>query len=177
MNLSNAYAAYLDALKANPADPLAARIYAGIANTFYWQDDFTNAWRNWVKAYDLSPEGADRAYMLYRIGLCQQRLGQFDDADRTLAAVQQQYPNTDASRRAAQKRGARAFAVQVATFASPQTAESAMNALRREGFVPTKLANSQGQTVVTVTPFTNYQQAQAAKLRLAGLYPDAVVVP
>lgn len=177
VNLANAYAAYVAALKANPTDELSGRIYSGIANTYYWQDDYSNAWRNWVKAYDLSRDGNDKGYMLYRIGLCQQRLGQFDDADRTLAAVQQQYPGSDAAKRAAQKRGARAFALQVATFASPQTAENAMNTLRREGYIPNRTANAQGQTVVTVTPFTNYQQAQAAKVRLAGLFPDAVVVP
>jgi len=177
MNLSNAAAAYAAALRANPTAALSGRIYSGIANTFYWQDDYSNAWRNWVKAHDLAVDDADKAYMLYRIGLCQQRLGQFDDADRTLAAVGQEYPSTDAAKRAAQKRGAKAFAVQVATFASPQTAENAMNTLRREGFIPSKLGNSQGQTVVTVTPFNNYQQAQAAKARLTGLFPDAVVVP
>ena len=52
-----------------------------------------------------------------------------------------------------------------------------MSSLRREGFIPSKQGNSRGQTVVTVTPFNNYQQAQAAKTRLAGLFPDAVVVP
>jgi hypothetical protein len=33
--------------------------------------------------------------MLYRIGLCQQRLGQFPQADQTFAAVQQQFAGSD----------------------------------------------------------------------------------
>ncbi|MCS7034005.1 MAG: tetratricopeptide repeat protein [Phycisphaerae bacterium] len=176
-NLIEAASAYRQALGRHPNRKLTSQLYAGIANTCYWMDDFQGAWSNWVKAYDLSTDPASRSYTLYRIGLCQQRLGRFAEADVTFAAVQREYPNTDAAARAARKMGARSFAVQVATFASPQTAESAMNTLRREGFVPTKMPNSQGQTVVTITPFRTYQQAQQARMRLVGLFPDALIVP
>lgn len=176
-NLALAMGAYDEALKHSPDNRLSGRIYSGVANVCYWQDDYSNAWRNWVKAFDLTDEPETKSYILYRIGLSQQRLGRFDEADKTYAAVIQEYPQSDAARRAAQKRGARGFGVQVATFASPQTADNAMNTLRREGFVPSKSATTSGNTVVTVTPFGSYQQAQAAKMRLAGLFPDAVVVP
>jgi tetratricopeptide (TPR) repeat protein len=177
--LTEAHAAYTAALQKGPSDALAGQIFAGIANTFYWQDDFTSAWRNWLKAYDLTPDTdpATKGYVLYRIGLCQQRLGQFEEADRTFAAVVEQFPGTDAAARARQKAGWRGFAVQVATFASAQNAENAMNALRRDGFIPSRNLNAQGQTVVMVEPFADYQQARIARTRLAGLFPDALIVP
>lgn len=176
-NLDSAAAAYNEALKRNPNKRLEAQIHSGIANAAYWQDDFTTAWRTWVKAYDLDSDPQSRSYTLYRIGLCQQRLAKFEAADDTFAAVVKEYPGTDAANRAKQKMGQRAFSLQVATFASPQGAEGAMNALRREGYQPNKLPNAAGQTVVTVSPFNSYQQAQAAKARLASIFPDALILP
>lgn len=176
-NLKAANAAYVEALKQNPQPPLAGRIYSGLANTYYWLDDYSSAWRNWTTAYDLANDAETKSFTLYRIGLCQQRLGRFADADKTFLAVQQQYPGSDAANRAKAKVGARSFAVQVATFASAQSAEAAMNNIRREGFVPARQPNAQGQSVVTVAPFANYQQAKIAKDRLAGMFPDALIVP
>jgi tetratricopeptide (TPR) repeat protein len=176
-NLTAAFDAYAEALRRNPRGPLQGRVYAGMANVAYWQDDYSTAWRHWATAYDLADDDATRAYILYRIGLCQQRLGRFDEADRTLAAVVQRFPNTDPANRARQKVGVRAFSVQVATYANPQSAENAMQALRREGFIPSRSPNARGQNVVSVTPFPSYQQAKAAKDRLAGLFPDALVIP
>lgn len=177
VHLTNAQAAYTAALTKNPKSALEGRIHAGLGNVSYWLDDYPGAWRRWATAYDLTEDVPSKAYMLYRIGLCQQRLGRFPDADRTFAAVQREFPGTDAAQRARQKQGIRTFAVQVATFASPQSAENAMNTLRREGFVPNRASNGAGQTVVSVSPFADYQQAKVAKERLAGLFPDALVIP
>ena len=176
-HLTNAFAAYTAALSRSPRPPLEGRIYAGLGNVCYWLDDYTSAWRNWATAYDLTDDVPAKAFVLYRIGLCQQRLGRFAEADRTFAAVQQEFAGTDAAQRARQKQGIRTFAVQVATFANAQSAENAMNTLRREGYVPTRTSNASGQSVVSISPFADYQQARNARDRLAGLFPDALVIP
>lgn len=176
-NLDAAYQAYADALKRRPNKELQARIYAGMGNACYWRDDYDGAWRHWASAYEITQDFNTKGYVLYRIGLCQQRLSRFEQADATFAAVVERFPRTDAAARAKEKIGARGFAVQVATFASPQNAENAMNALRREGYAPQRIANARGQSVVTVSPFGNYQQARAARDRVAAMFPDALVVP
>ena len=40
-----------------------------------------------------------------------------------------------------------------------------------------KAVNAQGNAVVMVGPFQTYTQAQAAKSRFAGTFPDAMIVP
>ena len=90
-------------------------------------------------AYDLTEDFTAKGYVLYRIGLCQQRLGRFEQADKTFAAVAANFPRTDAAARAKEKVGVRNFSVQVATFASPQNADTAIHALRGQGFAPALL--------------------------------------
>jgi tetratricopeptide (TPR) repeat protein len=176
-NLDAAYEAYAEALKRRPDKALSARIYAGMGNVCYWRDDYDDAWRHWASAYDVTQDHNTKGYVLYRIGLCQQRLNRFEQADATFRAVVEQYPGTEAAGRAREKIGARGFTVQVATFASPDNAETAMNALRREGFAPQRLSNAKGQSVVTVAPFPDYRQARSARDRIAGMFPDALVIP
>jgi tetratricopeptide (TPR) repeat protein len=176
-NLVAAYEAYSEALKKRPNKALSGRIHAGMGNAAYWLDDYSSAWRNWGLAYDLTEDFTAKGYVLYRIGLCQQRLGRFEQADKTFAAVAANFPRTDAAARAKEKVGVRNFSVQVATFASPQNADTAIHALRGQGFAPQRTANLKGQTVVTVAPFGSYQQARTARDRLASMFPDALVVP
>ena len=118
-----------------------------------------------------------KSYALYRIGICQQRLGRFDHADQTFAMVQQQFPNSEAAAKAKQHQGARGFTVQLATFSSSNNAEAAAANLRREGAIPARAVDAQGHSVVSVGPFQDYSQAQAARARFASVYPDALIVP
>jgi tetratricopeptide (TPR) repeat protein len=74
-NLVAAYEAYAEALKRRPSSALSGRIYAGMGNASYWLDDYSSAWRNWATAYDLTDDFSAKGYVLYRIGLCQQRAG------------------------------------------------------------------------------------------------------
>jgi len=99
------------------------------------------------------------------------------EADKVFAAVQQRYPKTIPAERASQKRGARGFSVQLATFASSQAADAAIAALGREAVPAMKQRDAKGRSVVLAGPMQSYQQAQAMKLRYAGRYPDAFIVP
>ena len=118
-----------------------------------------------------------KSWVLYRIGLCQQRLGRFADADKTFAAVQQGYPNSVPAQRAAERQGARSFYVQVGTFSSPAGADKTVAALRAQGTMPEKTVDAKGRHIVRVGPLASFQQAQSVKQRLAGSYPDAMIIP
>lgn len=177
MNFRTARDDYKQALVLQPAPALDARLHAGVANTSYWLDDYPTAIQEWTKAYDEMDDPSAKSFTLYRIGLCQQRLGQFAQADRTFAIVQQQYSGSDAAHRAHDHQGYRAFTVQLATFANPATADAAVANLRRQGVAATRVANSAGQSVVSVAPFANYAQAEELMNRYAATYPSAIVLP
>jgi tetratricopeptide (TPR) repeat protein len=176
-DLAAARRAYVDALQANPAPELEAHLRAGVANIAYWQDDYATAQQQWATAYGKFRNADADPFILYRIGLCQQRLGQFESADRTFAAVQQRYPSTEAADRAKSHSGFRAFSVQLATFASPQLADKAMYELRSEGTAPLRAIDVQGRHVVSVGSLSSYASAQQFKARFAGKYPDSIIMP
>jgi outer membrane protein assembly factor BamD (BamD/ComL family) len=172
-----ARAAYQEALNQKPSPQLEAHIRCGLANVAYFQDDYNTAMREWATAYERLDDAAAKGWVLYRLGLCHQRMGSFQQADKLFAQVQQEYPNTVPAERAREHQGARSFAVQLATYANRATADAAVAALRQEGVNPTQTVDPQGRTVVRVGPMSNYQQALTLKQRYAYRYPDALILP
>jgi tetratricopeptide (TPR) repeat protein len=176
-NLQAARDNYREALAQRPAPKLEAYIRTSLANCAYFLDDYTSAASEWTTAYDKLDDSNVRSWVLYRVGICRQRLGQFDSADQVFAMVQREYPNTVPAQRAREHQGARGFTVQFATFANSATADSAVNTLRREGVLPMKATDAQGRSVVRAGPMPTYQQALALKQRYADRYPDALILP
>lgn len=169
--------AYNAALTNTPSPALEANIRAGIANVAYYQEDYATAIAQGTSAYQKLTLPDPKAWVLYRVGLSQQRFGSFPEADRTFAAVQQEFPNTEQARRADAHQGARGFHVQVGTFSSQPNADGALAELRSQGVIGLSLPNANGQHVVRVGPVPNYDQAKALKARVAGKYPDAMIIP
>src|SRR5207249_1593934 len=128
-------------------------------------------------AYDKLDSDDINAWALYRVGLSQQRLGQFAQADQTFAAVQQFHPNSVPAQRAREHQGARAFYVQLATFASPASADNAAADLRRLGVAANRVSDAQGRALLRAGPIASYSQAQYLRARFADKYPDAFVIP
>lgn len=176
-NLRLARDAYEQALKASPSLRLEAFIHTSLANVAYFQDDFSSAVVHWTAAYEKLDQPEIKSWVLYRLGLCRQRMGQFAEADRIFTAVQQHYPNTIPAQRARQKQGARSFSVQLATLSSSQAADAAITALRKEGMNAYTQRDVKGRSVVFVGPVPSYQQAREIKQRCIARYPDALIVP
>lgn len=170
--------AYVDALQQNPGQPLDYYIRASLANVCYWQDDYATARQQWSACAGKFDDESTNAFVLYRIGLCQQRLGNFVAADQAFAKVQEQYPQSvEVGTRAKNHTGYRFFTVQLATFATAQSADAAAAQLIRDGVNPKRVTDPRGTHVVTIGPCSTYAQAQQLKSRYAVRFPDAVIVP
>jgi len=176
-NLQQARDAYQQALQQQPDPRLEALAHAGIANTSYWLDDYTTAVAEWSAALPSFDDPAVKSFMLYRIGLSQQRMGQFALADQTFANVQQQFPGTDAANRAREHQGYKGFTVQLATFNNPASADAEIGKLQRQGVMPSKARDARGNMMVSVGPFPSYSQALGMKLKFAPTYPQAIILP
>ena len=176
-NLQDARFTYEHALTLNPSPQVAALLHAGVANCAYFQEDYFTAMREWASAYPGLTQPDARAWVLYRLGLCQQRLGRFDEADRSIGSVRQEFPQSEPSQRAAAHQGARAFYVQVGSYADSPNADRAMAALKAQGFTATKTTDANGRQSIRVGPTYNYDQAKALRIRLLAAYPAAVIEP
>jgi len=177
MDLQSARAAYVKALQA-PAEPrLVALIHSGVANVAYFQEDYTTAMNEWAVAFpDLSDSEA-KAWALYRIGICQQRLGRFDQADNSFNSVRQQFPRSVSAERASLHLGARAFYVQVGAFTDIANANKIAANLQSQGFHAARAVGPSGQTEVRVGPAYTYADAKQLQARLLGGYPTSTIEP
>jgi tetratricopeptide (TPR) repeat protein len=176
-NQVEARMAFMDALNENPSPALEGNIRADLSNVAFYQDDFPAAYGEANKAMKLVSSPDTQAMLLYRMGMSQQRMGQFTDADATFAQVQQKYPSSPQAKLAQQHQGLRDFYVQLATFANSASADSAMQSLQGSGLVISKRADAAGHTVVDAGPLPTYDSAVAVKEQLAKQYPDAVIKP
>jgi tetratricopeptide (TPR) repeat protein len=173
---ARANADYQAALALNPPNPLAARIRSQLANLAYFREDYAAALNLWNEAIPGLDNPDWKATALYRVGVCEQRLGRWTDADRAFSMVIRDYPTSDAATRAAGHQGLRGFAVQVGAFSNPAAADNAVAAIQKAGAAATKNPE-RGLTVVRTGTVATYAEAKALKARLTGTYPDAVIVP
>ena len=175
--LRTARSVYQRALASKPPQPLEAYLRAGLANTSYFLEDYGTAAREWAAAYPHINDHDAKAWVLYRAGLSEQRLGRFSQADRHFAEVQQLFGGTEQARRAATHQGAAGFYVQVGTFANNANADHTAGMLKAQGYSPVKATDPSGRQSIAVGPVTSYQQAKSLRERLAAQYPGAVIVP
>lgn len=175
---ADAYNCYGQALALNPRPGLEGSLHAQMGNVLYFQDRYAAAVNELSAGYEKLERDSDKAWALYRIGLCNQRLGKWDEADKFFAAVQQQYPGTVQAQRAQGHQGARAFWVQVGTFANAASATAAAEELKKQGLTAKLFVDtSRNAQVVRVGPLTSYEQAVGMKNRVWGRYRDAMIVP
>ena len=117
-------ATYEHALTLSPSPKIAALLHAGVANVAYFQEDYFTAMREWAAAYPGLTQPDAKAWVKYRLGLCQQRLGRFDEADRSFAEVRQDYPHSEPAQRAAAHQGVKGFYVVLGSWADPKAADT-----------------------------------------------------
>ena len=177
MDLQTARGTYVHALSL-PADPrVAALVHAGLANVAYFQEDYSTAAQEWSIAYPQIPQADAKAWMMYRIGVCQQRLGLFDQADRIFATVRRDFPQSVPAQRATSHIGARAFYVQVGAYLDSVNADKIALSLQSQGFRAAKAVGPGGRIEVRVGPAYNYADAKTLRSRLVSAYPAAIIEP
>jgi tetratricopeptide (TPR) repeat protein len=177
-DFSDAYGYYGQALAQNPRPGLAGLIHVGMANVLYFQGRYSAAINEFNLGLPQVERDDTRAWAQYRIAVCYQRLGQWEDADRQFVLVQQQFPNTQQAQQAREHQGARAFYVQVGTYAGTQQADAAAAELKKQGYPAQRFVDTtRNVQLVRVGPMTTYEAAAATKQKIWGKYRDAIVVP
>jgi outer membrane protein assembly factor BamD (BamD/ComL family) len=175
---ADAYNYYSQALTQKPRPALEGLIHVGMGNILYFQDRYAAALTEFTTGYEKLERDNDKAWTLYRMGLCAQRLGNWSQADRDFAAVQQTYPNTVQAQRAREHQGATNFWVQAGTYANPTMAESATNDLKKQGLPAQRFQdNARHVQYVRVGPFTNYETAAGTRQKILPKYRDAIIIP
>jgi tetratricopeptide (TPR) repeat protein len=175
-DLSLAADSYSRGLASNPRPSLAARLHAQLGNVAYYQQDYSTAVRELTAAFDTLDSSQPKDLVLYHIGIGQQRLGRFEDADQTFTRLQQIYPTSPYAARARDHQGVRGFYVQLGEYSQPADINRAAGAISAAGSVPLQTSRG-GLTVIRTADVPSFAQAEELRSRLAGQYPDARVMP
>jgi TolA-binding protein len=174
--LERAKEAYMQGLTANGPSAVRAQLHTGVANVDFYEEDYSGAMREWEASYENIQSDDNKAWVLYQIGRCQQRLGMFADADKTFGKVQRNFPGSEAAGRAASRIGMNAFYVQVKRYKDVATAEKAAGNLRTQGLAASRAVDA-GLEIVQVGPLPSFSDAKAVQVRLAKEYPGAIISP
>jgi len=167
---------YSRGLSYNPRPAIAARLHVQLGNVCYYQEDYSAAVPELVAAYEILDSSQPKDLVLYHIGISEQRLGRFDDADRTFQRVQQEYPNCAYASPAKAHQGIRGFYVQLGAYSQTKDINTAARAVVAAGSAPLK-TSEKGLTIIRTADVPSYGQAQQLRARLAALYPEARVMP
>ncbi len=176
-DLSVARTDYNRALQLGPTKKLEGYIRASLANVDYFQDMYPDALGQWSAAYELLVEPDLKAWTLYRMGLCQQRMGRFADADRTFLQVQSRFAGSEQATRAHDRQGVNGFFVQLATFNNSKDADAAVAEVKQQGFTPVRSTDARGLATLRIGPVRTYMEAMQIKQRFAAKYPYAIILP
>ncbi len=176
-NWREAKRCYLAALQLRPSRRLEGYLLSSLGTIAYFDNDYPQAIERFTGAMRLLDDAGQRSWCLLRIGLSQQRLERFSDADQTLERVGREYPGSVAAQEAARRRGARSFMVQLATFSNPARASAAIASLVRQGTAPVRSVDSMGRQIVRIGPVPTYDQALRLRAQHAVTYPDALILP
>lgn len=178
-DLQRARTEYIAALDAEHAPDLEGRARAGVANVAFHQDDNATALAQWQQAYPKLDKPEDKLLTLYQIGRAAQRLGKWDEADGYFSSVESSAPGTDLAKKARAHRGARAFVVQLATFADAKQADAVVASLAKQGVAAQHLVEpgNPGLHLVRLAPVGSWQAAVGEKQRFSGAYPNAIILP
>jgi tetratricopeptide (TPR) repeat protein len=174
---SAARADYQAALDLQPGQPLKADCQAGLANLAFDQGNYEVALTQWASAVDHLDQPQDKAWALYRMGECQQRLGRYQDADQTFQRVVKDYSDQEVATLARQRIGVHGFYVQIGAYDKVPDAQAAMRKAQAAGFSCQEFAQGNGLLAVRGGPYTTYRQAEQAKASVASGFPGAIIGP
>ncbi len=159
---------------------------AAMLGTLYFEDgDWSSAIRYTSAALTQMPQFPPAAPMdglLFRLGNCYERNGQWADARRPYGQLVDRFSEgvyVEPARRRL-RLSAEAFSIQCGVFGLEKNSANLIEDLKRRGFQPFTTTDVRGKTtlhVVLVGRYRTYEPAAAELARVKGYVPDAVLWP
>jgi len=177
---SDAMNDFQQALAAKPGQPIVDFVRVAIGNFYYEEGNDAKAleWYNQALREPVPQLPMDQLSL--RAGVSLQRVGRWQDADKYLQHLIDNYPATVQAQEARRRIHATSFAVQTGAYTTADAAQQELSRLRQKGFdariVP---ASRPGQTLqaVQVGRARTYVEAQALARRLMSAGFSTLIVP
>ncbi len=166
-----------------PGDPDSVwRAYVQLSTLYFEDGKYDAALRMAVAAEGRMPNQPPKDAMIYRQGICYERLGRWDDSKKPFRIVSEQYPTSTFGKAAARRLAinARFFAVQCGAFSDPKNADVLRSRLSQAGFPVFLRPEPRGSTTSHVVLVGKYQTLAEGLSQLTAvrrIVPDAVLWP
>ncbi len=177
--------AYADLERAarETADPqLLWQPHAVLGILYFEDDNWEAAGRAFNQAVERMPKAPPQDALLFRLGLCCERLGKWSAAQTPYRQIVTRFPRgvyAEAAERRLQL-GADYFAVQCGVFTRMENANELAARLREQGlrtYVRPEPRKGAACYVVLEGRYSSYREANAALARVRGYEPQAVLWP
>lgn len=173
----------LDRAARQPQDAdIAWRASAAQGVLFFEDENWARAAECLGRAVATMPQVAPLDALLFRLGLCHERMGRWLDAQQPYQRIVTQFPTgryaSQAERRISLQAGH--FAVQAGVFSEPSHAERVVTELRADGlpaFVRREARDGATYNVVIVGRYDSYDEATRMLARVRGYVPGAQLWP
>lgn len=166
-----------------PGDPDSVwRAYVQLSTLYFEDGKYDAALRMAVAAEGRMPHQPPKDAMIYRQGICYERLGRWDDAKKPFRLASEQFPNSTFGKAAARRLAinARFFAVQCGAFSDPKNADVLRSRLSQAGFPVYLRPEPRGSStshVVLVGKYPTLNEALSQLTAVRRIVPDAVLWP
>jgi tetratricopeptide (TPR) repeat protein len=154
-----------------------------VLGTLHFED---GKWADAMVAYraasDRMPRQPPKDTVLFRLGLCYERLGKWRNARTAYAVLAEELPGGtfEAEARRKLNRNAEHFSIQAGVFSVGSNAEAHVSSLRQRNlpaYVRREVHNRVPRHVVLVGQYASYDEAVRQLGRVRQLAPDAVLWP
>ncbi|RMF85286.1 MAG: hypothetical protein D6744_01665 [Planctomycetota bacterium] len=158
------------------------RAYVVLATIYYEDRDWSRAAGALRAAVSRMPAEPPKDTLLFRLGVCYERLGRWSDAHLAFRELVRSFPKSSVARDAQRKlaRNASHYAVQAGVFSSKSNAERQVRMLRDHNLPAEIRLESHNRTpryIVLVGRYATYEQALQQLAAVKAFVPDAVIWP
>lgn len=158
------------------------RAYTTLGTIDYEDHQWTNAARSYAAALEIAPPADAVPIVLFRLGVCYERIGRWSDAPPAYQRIVDEFPQSSVAEAARRRLELRAshFAVQCGVFSSESNAMNETQRLRAEGlqaYARPELRSGVRVYVVLVGKYSRYEDAITDLGRVKGYVESAVLWP
>ncbi|MCG3181307.1 MAG: hypothetical protein BIFFINMI_03687 [Phycisphaerae bacterium] len=156
--------------------PVLARV--GMGNLYFEQWQLPAARQEYQAVVEKLPNKSPKDLVLYRLGLCNARMGDWGSARGWFSQVLHLFPDSPTADSSRRYLGSDGFSIQCGAFEKPVNATEQVELLRKHNLVAERRMDTHGLLyLVQVGHYRSYEDARVALGRVRGVVSGAIIVP
>jgi tetratricopeptide (TPR) repeat protein len=171
---------FICAIQLGNRNDIKANCQVCLGSIAFERENYVSAYKYYAAAAENLPQISPNDWVLYRLSVSAQKIGQWDSGRQYLAKLIREYPEGEAARLARKRLHYSCFTIQAGSFRQPAGARALMVQLQRQ-FLPVRAeaqqVGSDVHQVVYVGRFRDFKSAREMLDKVRKTVPDALILP